>query len=315
MKPVLTPPEAIECLHTLNSGSWDQILNPRQITLKQGECSIQSSGGEGVRYSISDWAKSQLLSRLGIPVIYYERCPVVLQELQYSYWRDQLSARNTKFLVRGRGNLIRGILSSRYSIINDFTLIEAVEPLFVEGMVITFFEVTDNSFHLRLVSPRPVEESGHQDPLYCGVHVSNSEVGYRPVSIDSIVYREVCSNGLIRLHDQTNILRRRHIGTTPADFAYQVLQAARSAICLAEDTAESFLRSKYRPILNTVERVQYLGKKWELSKTFQQSIIDQISGEAYPETEYALINAITSVAQDLEPDNRYRMESLAGSLL
>lgn len=283
--------------------------------MERDECSIQSPGGERTCYAISDWAKSQLLSKLGIPVTYYNKCPVVLQELQYSYWRDQIAARKTEFLVRGRGDLIRGILSSRYAVINDLALMQALEPLFVEGMVITLFEVTDRSFHMRLVSPNPVADSGHQDPLYCGVHISNSEVGYRPVSIDSIVYREVCSNGLIRLHDQTSIFRRRHIGKTPADFSYQVLQAARSAVCLAEETAESFARSKYRPILNTEERVHSLGKKWELSKTLQQSIIDQISAEAYPKTEFALINAITSVAQGLEPDHRYRMESLAGSLV
>jgi hypothetical protein len=46
---------------------------------------------------------------------------------------------------------------------------------FAEGLVITLFEVTDKSFHMRLIAPKRMAESNLLDPLYCGVHLCKED--------------------------------------------------------------------------------------------------------------------------------------------
>ena len=44
-----------------------------------------------------------------------------------------------------------------------------------------------------------------------GLHIANSEVGKRSVTVDALVYRLVCTNGLIRLVKGKSLLHRRHV--------------------------------------------------------------------------------------------------------
>lgn len=317
MQPTCTHEEAASMLASNQSTSWDETVRLSRRELSDGSCTITGQVQDR-RLSLTPWAESQICTKVGIPTRYFRKCPPGLQTPQFQYWRDELVNRSENeptVLLRGRGDTVRGILSSRYTVIDDKLLFDALAPLFAEGLIITWLEATDVSFHMRLVSPQDVKGSIFGDPLFMGIHVSNSEVGYRPVSIDGVVYRQICANGMVVQADRSSVFRRRHLGRLDGDFPYKLLQSARSAMNRAETTVLRLSESRFKPLEEPGEAVETIGKKWDLSEKVQQSIIDQISNEPYPETQYALVNAITWVAQLQNPDERFRLETLAGTLV
>lgn len=313
MKSTITLEQASERLAQRESTYSDILAKPTNLEYWEGMLHVKHSEGEQA-FDLHPWAESQLCKRLGIPVSYFRKCPQYLQDLQFDHWIDTLNSKN-ELLLRLTGNTIRGILSERYSIINDKRLLDAVTPMLKERYIITWFEMMDVSFHLRLVDPTLMRGVDHADPLFVGVHISNSEVGMRCLSVDSLVYRQVCKNGMVKLQESGSILRRRHSGKPSENLEFEVLNAARSALNLATDAVHRFDKTKLRIVENPPERVSSLARAWDLSESVQQSIIDQLSAEAFPETEYAVINAITSIAQGFEPDERLHLETLAGSLI
>ena len=54
------------------------------------------------------------------------------------------------------------------------------------------------ALHLRVVHHTRYREVLPDDTLTVGIHISNGEVGRRSVRVDAVVYRLVCTNGLIR---------------------------------------------------------------------------------------------------------------------
>lgn len=315
MKPTCTYQEVVERTLATASQSWDKIVPATDIQLSNGMVVLHSTNGDRRELSATTWAEGQLCAKLGIPAQYFRRCPPELQDAQFAYWMDRLCESKPKpMLLRGCGETVRGILSSRYARIDNIQLVEAARPLAEQGLVPVWFEESDASFHLRLVDPSPIGEAKPGDPLFRGVHIANSEVGKRTLSVDAIVYRQVCANGLVRLVKNRSVLARRHVGTI-LNLGPTVLAAAEQALSLGAETAQALAATRTKPVADPEGEVERLGAAWDLSEDVQESIVRQLSYEPEPETAFGLINAITAAAQRQEPDNRFRLESLAGSLL
>ena len=87
----------------------------------------------------------------------------------------------------------------------------AVLPLFAgnDGYSVESCEVTENRLYLKILNKRLEMEVRKGDIVQAGVMISNSEVGLGAVSVQPLVYRLVCTNGLL-VNDFGE--RKNHVG-------------------------------------------------------------------------------------------------------
>lgn len=152
----------------------------------------------------------QVASALGIPAKYYDlmqaQKPELLAENVNSWFADKPSSYMVRSMDYGAGQVARALLSERYRCIDNMEIATAVLPLFAgnDQYEVMSCEVTENRLYLKVVNHRLEMEVRKGDIVQAGVMISNSEVGLGAVSIQPLVYRLVCTNGMGE--------RRHHVG-------------------------------------------------------------------------------------------------------
>ncbi len=120
-------------------------------------------------------------------------------------------------------SVARALLSDRYRRIDNMEIATDVLPLFAgqADMTVASSAVTSTRLYLKIVNTRLEQEVKPGDVVQAGVVISNSEVGLGAVSVQPLIYRLVCSNGLI-VSDFGE--RRTHIGRAveAADEKYNI---------------------------------------------------------------------------------------------
>jgi hypothetical protein len=287
-----------------------------ELTLYDGRLSFQDEIGNR-EVSFSNWASSQFCTRLGIPAPYFRKCPSHLQDTQANYWlRKGVQKDGEQWLLRARDHDLRAVLSERYSPLDNHTLLDELHTLLPSHYRVDWFGLSDESLHLRVVDPARYREVLPNDALTVGIHLANSEVGFRSVTVDALVYRLVCTNGLIRLVKGKSLMRQRHLYVSPTRFAGALGEAIECALQESEGFLEQLQRATHTPIPHIVEVMEKIGEKWHLSEEVQEVARQSLLKEPASQQEslYGLVNAYTAAAQSLPDEMRYDLEVLAGNL-
>lgn len=157
----------------------------------------------------------QVASALGIPAKYYDlmqsQKPELLAENVNAWFADRTSSYMVRSMDYGSGQVARALLSKRYRRIDNMEIATSVLPLFAgnDQYEVMSCEVTENRLYLKVVNHRLEMEVRKGDIVQAGVMISNSEVGLGAVSIQPLVYRLVCTNGMV-VNDMGE--RRHHVG-------------------------------------------------------------------------------------------------------
>jgi hypothetical protein len=337
----LTVEEVNERLEADNKGTWDALLEPAEVSLVKGQ--IVSPRLYRYEYPLgltpTPWATGQLCQFLGIPTAYFKRCSVELQDMQFNYWRERLveeqmierqdkqeqrsgkrngrPARAERWLIRARNEALRGVLTEKYVRLDNLELFAALTPALSADYEVDWFALSDESFHLRLHDARLFRDALPGDRLMAGVHIGNSEVGKRAVTVDALVYRLVCTNGLIRKVDGQSLLHQRHIGVGKQAFGTAVQQAVREALAFSAAYLERLAAAVAYPIPDVEKTLHKLALDWGLTQATEEAVKTAILAEhpSQHETLYGLINGLTGAARNLPADERYTLEVQAGRLL
>jgi hypothetical protein len=322
--------EVRDRLRADDNGKWDQLIARDEMRMQAGRLRFprQYRADHPTGLALTRWAESQLCQRLNIPTDYYRRCPPVLKDANANAWlhRDDLSAHNgdrrredrpERWLLRARGDTLRGILSERYAKLNNADVFRSLEPLVKERYEVAWLAITEESWHLRLIDPELARDVTPGDRVYAGLHIANSEVGKRSVTIDSLVFRTVCANGLIRLVKGRSLLHQRHVSLSPARFEAALAAAIREALVQGTGFLERLLWAAGERLPDAEAALSAIAARWGLSQTLATQVRETLSQESrsHQETLYGLVNAVTNVAQNQDPDERYTLEALAGILL
>jgi len=296
----------------------DFIVNPRDSLRmdNEGNFILSAENFEG-KYTATDWGQNQILEKLGIPIKYAKRLPKDLLAENVNYWLEQ-QERNWLLRTRTQGQegTIRGVLSDRYTKFDNTQILEIIAELMQQQGVnaqINMWELNDGGFHLRVTFPQLERDAGNNDILRVGCHFENSEVGQKSVRITPMVYRLICTNGLMGWTEE-NTFQQRHIHLTEQEMFNRVSQAIGKAMRASDEMLEQFIQAKQQPIDNPAKVIEELGKKKHYSKKLQ----DEIKTRFYAENEnnlYGLVNAFTSAAQILDTERRVELEKDAYELL
>ena len=308
--------DAHELVRQDDGGKWDVTVERRDLTWCEGQLAWPGENGEQ-RLSPSAWATGQLCTRLGIPTPYFRKCPSQLQEAQAHHWLCHGPHKpGEKWLLRAKEAQLRGVLSERYSPPDNAMLLDEVRLLLPGRYCVDWLGLSEENLHLRIVDPARCWEVLPDDGLMAGTHLSNSEVGFRSVTVDALVFRLVCSNGLVRLVNGKSLLRQRHLHVSESRFAGALAVAIDQALKESERFLEQMQVATRTPVPEITEVMATIAEKWHLGEETTEAAQKALLHEAPAQQEslYGLVNAYTAAAQRLPDEKRYGLEVLAGHL-
>ena len=270
----------------------------------------------------------QVASALGIPAKYYDIMQSQKPELLAQNVNAWLSDRENSYMIRtmdyGGGRVARALLSDRYRRIDNMEIASAVLPLFAgsDQYEVISSEVTENRMYLKILSRRLEMEVVPGDYVQAGVVISNSEVGLGSVNVQPLVYRLVCTNGMI-VNDMGE--RKNHVGRASKAvedsfhiYSDETMEAEDKAFLLKlrDVTMAAIEEGRFAQVVGKLkesagipitgkvtEVVELTGKTYGFNTDEQDSILQYLiaGGDL---SQYGLSNAITRASQDVESYDR-----------
>lgn len=308
---------------------------------------VLPDGNGGIRLRVQSTAHAQIAQRLGIPKRYYDRMLVEQPDLLLSNVNTWLGDSDKRFLVRSLSGDARAFLSDAYRPLDNEDLLEAVLPTLLtelnEGVAedkqlrVESCNVTPSRLHLKVVTPRLQAEVKEGDVVQAGAVLSNSEIGLGSLSIQPLVYRLICTNGMIA-NDWG--MRRSHVGRrnrfgdlelAEEFYTDETRKADDKALWLkVRDTVRGFFDPQgFERIVNRLREateekinhqqpekvVEVTAKRLGLNDGERTSVLRHLLTDG-DMSRYGLHNAITRASQDVDSYQRAtELERLGGKVL
>lgn len=283
----------------------------------------------------------QMAGTLGIPAKYYDQMANQKPELLAENVNAWLRERQNNYMVRtmdyenGR-RVARALLSDRYRRIDNMQIAAAVLPLFAgtDMYEVMSCEVTENRLYLKIVNHRLQTEVTPGDLVQGGVMISNSEVGLGSVSVQPLLYRLVCTNGMV-----VNELgeRRTHVGRQVKAvengfnlYSDEALEAEDKAFLLKlrDVTMAAVSEATFGHIIDPLKEaaltgitghvqdvVELTSREFDLSSDEQDSVLTYLI-DGGKLSLYGLANAVTRASQDAESyDRATQLESIGWDIV
>ena len=266
-------------------------------------------------------AHRQIGTHLKIPAAYYDKMleeyPELLAQNVNAWFQREPAVR----MVRTIDGTARAFLSNRYRRIDNLDIAGIVLPVLqeMEGMHFESCQLTDSRMYIKVVNTRLEAEVVPGDIVQSGIIISNSEVGLGSVSIQPLVYRLVCSNGM---DAQT---RRNHVGrvneasenyqlysekTLEADdkaFAMKIQDTVRAVVDEVRFTrVVNMMREAKDAPMNTAAVpgiVKLVSKDFHITDDESSGVLQRLI-EGNDLTLYGLSNAVTRHSQDVKDYDR-----------
>jgi Domain of unknown function (DUF932) len=291
---------------------------------------------ETYKVGINTHAKRQLAEKLKIPFHYFQRMESEKPQLLDTNVNSWLASDSERRMVRTLDGKVRAVLSERYRRLDNFELARHVLPILERLPEARFasVELTETKMYLKCVTPAVSQEIAPGDVVQAGVAISNSEVGHGTLSVQPLLYRLVCSNGLIA---PERAMRKTHLGrilesgdeavvvfkddTLAADdHAFflkvrDVVEAAVSGVTfrLVADKLKTTLGIKLAG--DPTKTVQVLANRYDLSDAERVGVLRQLIGDGEL-SGYGLINAVTEYSKEIaDYDRATEFEALGGKLV
>jgi hypothetical protein len=273
---------------------------------------------------VQELAHRQIGTHLGIPAKYYDTMMAEYPELLATNVNGWFNKKPTTRLVRTLDNNARAFLSDRYRLIDNDIVSEAVLPVLgeIKDARVESCEITDKRLYIKVVNPRLEREIVPGDIVQSGVIITNSEVGASAVSVQPLVFRLVCSNGMV-VNDAAT--RRNHVGRiNEADENYELF---RSETLIADDRAFLMkLQDTVRAVVDDIrfdkvvqkmkeakgakinapsipDFVELTANEFNLGKAESDGVLEHLirGGDL---SLYGLANAVTRQSQDIKSYDR-----------
>ncbi len=317
----------------------DFVVDTRQLIFytEVGKSRLTFTTGEKLlEFGVKPLTHQQISARLGIPLKYYQRmqteAPALLDE-NVNNWLQQASERRMLRVMDGN---VRAFLSDRYRRLDNLELCAAVLPVIqsMKGAVIESCEVTEAHLYLKVINRKMKTEVATGDVVQAGFVITNSEVGLGHLTVEPLVYRLVCKNGLI-CKDFSQ--KKRHVGrqVEAGDTAYELyseetlaqddkaffMKVQDTVRCAADEARFLLTVDKLRETMNIplehqpMQEVELLADRFSLTENERGDIFRQlfISGDS---TRYGLLNAVTAASQNaVDYERATELERIGGEIL
>jgi hypothetical protein len=190
--------------------------------------------------------------------------------------------------------------------------------------------------YVQVVNPRQQADVKPGDVVQAGFLLTNSEVGHGALHLQPLIYRLVCTNGLVLAEKQDYTLTRHHVGRTQdagvleqfyrdetfaaADRAFwlQVQDTMRAAIKgeFFKNAVHQLREATTQPITgDPVKVVELAAQTFGLSETERGSVLQHLIADG-DLSRYGLLNAITRTGADAKSyDRAVELETTGSAVL
>ena len=341
MKEGLTLQEMADKIIKQSSQKADYLVDTRNLQLEPYGSEVYlhmyDNNSEPLEpLQVNQIAHRQIGTHLKIPAAYYDRMLTTHPELLAQNVNFWFQREPTMRMLRTMGGTARAFLSNRYRRIDNLEIASVVIPIIsqMEGAHFESCQITDSRMYIKVVNTRLEAEVVPGDIVQAGVIISNSEVGQGSVCIQPLVYRLVCSNGMIINDAQT---RRNHVGRV--NETEESFQLYSEETLMAEDKA--FVMKIQDTVKAAVEEARF-SQVVGMMKTAKQAAMDthdvpgivRLASKEFHITEdestgvlqhliegkdlslYGLSNAVTRYSQDVGSyDRATELESIGYNIL
>ena len=316
----------------------DYLVDTRALRFEAGaggESKITLMAEEPESFLVNDFTHRQIADRLGIPARYYDRMRVENSELLGTNVNSWFATKPEKRLLRTLDHTARAFLSDRYRRLDNMEVAEAVLPIISElpEAEVISCELTQTKMYIKVVNRRLQLDVRPGDTVQAGFVLSNSEIGAGAVRVEPLLYRLVCSNGLIaadysqrRYHvgrlleaeDNREIFRDETLEADDKAFLLKVQDTVRLAVDQAKfaHLVNRLRETTMQPLSgNPVRAVETLANRHCLTQDETGSVLRHLIS-AGDLSRFGLINAVTRASQDIpDYDRATEMERLGGQVM
>lgn len=281
-------------------------------------------------------AHQQIAAYLNIPRKYYERMLQDDTELLAYNVNRWFGREPEQRMIRTIDGHTRAFLSNRYRRIDNLDIAKVTLPIIgeMDGARYESVQITDDYMYIKVVNPRLTTEVVPGDVVQAGVVISNSETGLGAVCIQPLIYRLVCSNGMVVNDAKT---RRNHVGrvnTTDDNFflySQETLAADDHAFILKiQDTVRAAVdEARFAQVVDKMREsrevkldtknlpgiIKMASSSFGITEPEGEGIFQHLI-EDHDYTLYGLANAVTRFSQDVDDyDRASKLEEIGYSVL
>jgi hypothetical protein len=321
----------------------DLVAPAKRIVMTDGDLLVVGNHGFG----INEIAHDQLATFTNIPRPYYDRMRTEAPALLAGNVNTWLHRSEDKRLVRTLDGNVRALLSDKYRPLEHFDLAQAVLPVLADQQLeIISCEITERRLYLKAVDQRinaDIPRGGRMgdgshtifDTCVPAIIISNSEVGFGQLSVETGVWTRACTNLAVFATDG---MKKRHVGARHELTNDTIAELLSDETKMATDRAiwlqvrdvvkgafdEARFAARIERIKGTVENkieadpikvVDFTAKRFGFTEAEKGNVLRHlIEGAAL--SQYGLSNAITRAAEDVGSyDRAYELERAGGNVI
>jgi len=308
----------------------DYLVDTRRLNMEYdgGSTVMHMTNNKGVDMvepmDINSTAHSQIGVHCDIPSKYYSLMSSENPQLLATNVNSWFGKKPTQRMLRTLDGTARAFLSSRYRRIDNFDIMHAVLPIIGEipDARVESCEITDNKMYIKVVNPRLEREVAPGDVVQAGIVISNSETGQGRVSVQPLVFRLVCLNGMVVNSAGT---RRNHVGRANTSdenyllYSDKTLESDdRTLLLKIQDTVRAAVDEvMFGKVIDTMREakgvrmdpldipgvVKLASRQFNLLDAESEGVLNRLI-EASDYTLFGLANAVTRHSQDVESYER-----------
>jgi hypothetical protein len=281
-------------------------------------------------------AHRQIGARIKIPATYYDRMlegnPELLAQNVNSWFQREPEQR----MLRTLDGSARAFLGNTYRLIDNFEILQAVLPIIgeIEDARFESCQVTESKMYIKVINPRLESEVSVGDVVQAGVMITNSEVGQGSFTVQPLILRLVCMNGMVVNSAKTRKIHRGSANTADENYLIysdKTLAAEDHAFMLkVQDTVRAAVdEARFNRVIELMREasgarmttsdipavVKLASKDYGLTESEGSGILNQLI-EDRNYTLYGLSNAVTRYSQDVNSyDRATELESIGYDIL
>jgi hypothetical protein len=214
--------ELAKTLEHIKKNGKDFIVPTQKLTMDDKAQLVFQNGKEQI-LKPTGYAHGQIAGYTNIPKQYYDRImmenPQLLSKnvnhgFDVASQKSRRDGKPESRMVRTVDGNVRAVLSSSYRRLDSFDLCNEVLPVIADrGMEVISSEITDTRLYIKALSPKLTAEIQKGDVVQYGIVISNSDVGAGSVRVEPLIYRLVCTNGMI----SDTAMKKFHVGKNQAE--------------------------------------------------------------------------------------------------
>lgn len=313
-------------------GKHDLKLTGREFEFtKDGTLKLIGDGGSS-EYKLSDWAFGQLCTKIGVPSTYLRKCPVVgkgSQKDQIDLWKETIADKNLLLRVKnvkdaklkdGKpvAGFVRAILTQSYSALDNGPLWRVLRPFLEKNeLLVQSANMTDQSLHVRALYPdllRIPTPSDKEGIHMAGLHTCNSEIGARYLTGDFMIYRQICTNGLVAQFHGESLFKQKHSKVDLTQLRMQIASALQGVHHHKIEMYEILNEARTQKLKSPEKMIEGLLKREKQPQEVVDTALANYKREPLG-TMFGVAQALTATAKTLNVDKRLDLETLAGKWL